>query len=509
MPTSENPSDATALETPANSTTPNADSIAHDGRLNRSALTASSAPAPVATPPLTSNVSALDRTNGDGTDRNTACLTTHGANFSPSFTGVPSVPTEEQLREAERPARFAALRHRNFRLFWFGNLVSVVGTLAQSTAQGWLVRLLTSDPQTIAQVAICGTVPISLLTLYAGVLADRVDKRRALIVTNSLAAVLAVALAALVHWHLIRVWHVAALSFLNGIVIAFDIPIRQSYNIEMVGRDDLPNAIALNSTAFNSARVVGPAVGGFLMGAMGMAGCFLANAFSFLALIVGLLMQHWPSLPATPVSAEAGGRRSSLGRFPEGLSYVWHHETLRLVTLLVAVVSVMAMQFGTLLPVFARDVFGSDAHGFARLMTSNGLGAMGSALSLAVAGQMRHRGKRLLLGAFLYCLSVMAFAMAPNLTVGYMVLVLAGWFLMTFLMTANTMVQTLAPDELRGRVVALYSFALIGLAPLGMQLVGSLAKAWGPREAVQFSAGLAAAFVLAAYLRFRGLWKEK
>lgn len=419
-----------------------------------------------------------------------------------SMTGVPAAPTEDELGAGATPPRFAALRHRNFRLFWFGNLLSLVGTLAQGAAQGWLVRRLTSEPQLITAVAACNTLPVSFLTLYAGVIADRVDKRRGLLVTNSLAAVLAFILAFLEYCHVIQVWHIAVLALLLGVVNAFDIPMRQSFNVEMVGRADLPNAIALNSTAFNSARVLGPAVGGFLMATIGIAGCFFVNALSFVALIVGLAMQHLP--PHIPHL-----KKSNLADLPEGWHFVWRHPTLRLVTLLVGFVSLAAMPYGTLMPVFAKDVFHTNEHGFSTLLTCSGLGAFGAAFSLALTGKMRHRGKRLLLGAFLYCLSVLGFALSPTLGIGCFWLVISGWCLLTFLMTANTMVQTIAPDELRGRVFSFYSLALIGTTPLGALIIGTLAKVWGPRHAAQCGAGVAALFVVGLYWRFRELWKER
>ncbi|HVF09488.1 MAG TPA: MFS transporter [Abditibacteriaceae bacterium] len=415
--------------------------------------------------------------------------------------GLPSAPTEEQLASAETPPRFAALRHRNFRLFWFGNLISLFGTLAQQTAQGWLMRLLTEDPLVITAVAACGWLPITVLTLYAGVVADRVDKRRAMLVTNGLSAVLALILAALVWLDVVQVWHVAAVSLAGGVVLAFDIPARQSFNVEMVGRDDLPNAIALNSTAFNSARVAGPAIGGWLLHTVGRAGCFFVNALSFLPLIAGLLMMRLPQPEAPPKDPQSG-------EFWEGVRFVRGHPTLRLVILLAAVVSVFGMSFTTLLPVFAKDVFDTDERGFSLLMTCNGAGALGSALSLAAAGAMRHKGKRLLLGSFLFCLSVIAFASASSLSLACFFLVLAGWFLFTFLTTANTMVQTLAPDDLRGRVFSLYSLALIGTLPLGALLLGGVARV-NARFAVQLGAVVAAAFTVWIYLRFRRLWKEK
>lgn len=425
----------------------------------------------------------------------------------PRGDGWPAAPTEAQI-ESTREPRFSAMRHRNFRVFWAGNLLSNIGTFAQQAAQGWLVRTLTVDarqaPANLAMVTACGTFPILFLTLWAGVVADRVDKRRALMVTNSIAAILAIVLALLVHFRLVEIWHVALVALCTGGVNAFDIPIRQSFNKEMVGRDDLPNAIALNSSAFNAARVAGPAVGGLLLRYFGTAAGFGFNALSFAAMLIGLSLQRIASQPKS-----SAPRASAANDIREGFAWVWGNQTLRLITILVGVVSLFAMSFGVLLPVFAKDVFRTDERGFALLMTCNGLGALGSAVSLALAGQMRHKGKRLLLGAFGFCLSVVAFACAPHIGWGSVWLVVAGWFLLTFLMTANTMVQTLAPDALRGRVFSIYSLALIGTTPFGALLLGALAKECGPRMAVQLCALVAAAFTFAVYVRFRSLWKEK
>jgi MFS family permease len=374
--------------------------------------------------------------------------------------------------------------------------------MAQQTAQGWLMRNLTHDPFTITVVAACGTVPILLLTLPAGVIADRVDKRRTLIFTNGASAFFALVLSMLVFLRIEQIWHVALITLGVGIVNALDIPVRQSFNVEMVGRKDLPNAIAFNSSAFNGARVAGPMVGGFLMGSIGMAGCFLVNALSFAALIAGLMLMRVQPLPGD-------GKRMRLSDLLEGYHFVRRHETLWIVTLLVAWVSLFAMSFGALLPVFAKDIFHTDEKGFSLLMTCNGLGALGAAVSLAIAGRMRHKGKRLLLGAALFSLCVIGFASAPSLGAACAWLIGAGWCLLTFLMTANTMVQTGAPDALRGRVFSLYSLALIGTSPVGTVFLGKLAQMWGARTAVQIGASLSVVFTVWVFARFRPLWKEK
>ncbi len=420
-------------------------------------------------------------------------------------------PASSRPAPQATPLRFAALRYPNFRLFWGGNLLSNVGTFAQQTAQGWLVRSITLDPSQAATnlslVTACGTLPILLLTLYAGVLADRVDKRRALIITNGGAALIAILLAILVGAGHVQVWHVMVLAACTGIVNAFDIPIRQSFNREMVEPVDIPNAIALNSSAFNAARVAGPAVGGLLLRVLGLAACFWANAFSFVAMLAALGLQK---LPPHQAETEKATMSSVLHDARDGWLYVMSHPVLRATTILVAFVSLTTMSFGTLLPMFAKDVFHSDARGFATLMTCNGLGALVAAVALAAAGQMRHRGKRLLLGAFGFCLSVVGFALSPGLFWACVALIAAGWFLLTFLMTANTFVQTLCPDELRGRVFSVYSLALIGTAPLGAIFVGQLASLIGPRHAVAACALSAALFTFGVWARHRrSLWKER
>ncbi len=431
---------------------------------------------------------------------------------------APSFDVPQSEATLSSGSRFPAFAHRNFRLFWVGNLISLIGTWAQQTAQGWLMRKMTPDPALIAGVAACGSIPILLLTLYAGAVADRVDKRRTLLWTNWASLVLAAVLGVLVGTGVVQIWHIATVAFCVGIVNAFDIPVRQSFNAEMVAREDLPNAIALNSSAFNAARVLGPATGGWLLHHLGIAGCFFANSLSFVALIFGLSRMKLADQKAdsTPQNTESSTRFEVPSARPvqradiwEGFRFVRGHSVLWPVVLLVAWVSIFAMSFSSLLPVFAKDVFGSDERGFSILMTCNGVGALGSALSLAIFGAMRHKGKRLLLGALLFCLSVIAFASAPNLPSGCLCLIFAGWFLLTFLMTANTLVQTLAPDELRGRVFSLYSLALIGTSPLGAGAVGLAARPLGTRHAVQLGAMCAALFCIAMFLFCRSLWKEK
>ncbi len=415
---------------------------------------------------------------------------------------TPGTQTGETAESAAKPPRFAAFAHRNFRLFWSGNVISLVGTLAQEAARGWLVRTLTADPLTLTLVAACGTLPITLLTLYSGAVADRVHKARGLILTNSAAMILALALWALTALGLIQIWHVAAIAFLVGVANAFDVTMRQSMNLEMVGRQDLPNAIALNSTAFNGARVLGPAVGGALISGVGIAGCFLLNALSFLPLIFNLRRMKLPDV-------ERAKGRAGFAEVREGFDWIVAHPILAPTTRLIAVCSFFAFSAGNLFPIFAKDVFGSDARGFSLLLTTSGIGALLAAAQLAASGTMRHKGKRLLGGALGFCACIVGFGLSPTLPVGCAFLGVSGFCLLTCLMTANTLVQTAAPDNLRGRVFSFYSMALIGMAPVGAIWIGALAKWFGPREAVVISAGVAASWTLWTYLRHRILWRER
>lgn len=427
----------------------------------------------------------------------------------------PELFTEQGAERVGAPSdepqslRFPAFRHRAFRLFWTGNVISLVGTLAQDAARNWLSRLLTQDEFKIGLVAACGTLPILVFSLLAGPVADRTDKRRGLMLTNALSMMLAVILGVLVWKGLARIWNVAFIALLVGTVNAFDIPIRQSFNREMVGRDDLTNAIALNSAAFNGARVLGPAVGGALLRLVGTAGCFFTNAFSYLAVIYALfVMKDEVEASASPPQANARAT-PRLSEILDGARWVRHHETVRLVMVLCSVLSIFAMSFSTLLAVFARDVFGVDERGYALLLISEGAGAFGSAASLAVRGDMKHRGKRVLVGAFGFSLAIIGFAFSPVLWMACLCVMLAGWLLFTFLTTANTLVQTLSPDDLRGRIFSIYSLCLIGVAPFGSLFVGGMAKWLGPRGAVGLGGAVAASVAFGVYILFPKLWKER
>lgn len=383
---------------------------------------------------------------------------------------------------------FAAFRHRNYRLFFTGQLVSVIGTWMQQVALGWLVYELSNSAFTLGVVRFLSALPITLLTVVAGAVADRMEKRRVVVATESAAMVLAFALAALVSLGVIQIWHIALLALLEGITDAFDIPTRQSFVVEMVGKGDLMNAIALNSSLFNGARVFGPALAGMLIGVIGVAGCFWLNGVSYLAVVAAYLAMR---LPARATRAERGPIwQETL----DALRYVRGPRVLRAIIGLIAVVSLFGWPYSVLLPVFARDVLQTGASGYGFLMAANGVGALVGALTLASLGDAPRKRRLFYGGLFGFCVMLIVFAQSRLYWLSVAALAGSGFFMIIFFATANTSVQTHAPDELRGRVMGIYALAFIGLTPFGSLLAGTVARAIN----VQFTVTVGALICIAA-----------
>jgi MFS family permease len=377
---------------------------------------------------------------------------------------------------------FAALRHRNYRLFFGGQLVSLIGTWMQMVAEGWLVYQLSSSAFLLGFVRFLNTIPVTLLTLVGGAVADRVDKRKVLIVTQTVAMVLALILAALVHLHLVKVWHVAALGLMLGIVNAFDIPTRQSFVVDMVGKPDLMNAIALNSSMFNGARIVGPALAGLLIGFAGLAGCFFLNGLSYVAVIFGYIAMRLPT------SVANANHKSMWHATLEAFRYVAGNRPIRTIMILVAIVSLFGWPYTVLMPVFARDILHVGATGLGYLMAANGIGAFSGAMTLASLGDHPNR-RRLVFGGLIgFSVMLFVFALSRNPWISASALVCSGWFMLLFFATANTSVQMRTPDELRGRVMGIYSLAFIGLSPVGSLLSGGIARVTSAPFAVALGA---------------------
>ena len=397
--------------------------------------------------------------------------------------------------DAARNARLGALAHRDFRLFFFGQAVSLTGTWMQSVAQGWLVLELTNSPFYVGLVSALGSAGVLLFTLYAGVIADRVDKRRTVLVTQALQMVQAFALAALVWTRTVTVGWVMALAAFLGVVSAFDIPTRQSFVVELVGKDDLMNAIALNSSLFNAARVVGPAVAGVLIGALGVGACFLLNGVSFLAVIAGLAAMRLPSpvRPPTPASAWAG--------FREAVAFIRGARPISTLVVLTALLSIFGYPFLAMMPVFARDVLRAGARGYGALMAAVGIGAMVGALALAAYARRIPKGALLVGGGAAFSVLLAAFALSETFPLSIVLLALTGAAMIVTTALTNTILQTAVPDHLRGRVMGFYSFVFVGMAPLGAFEAGTLAEHVGAPRAV--AAGALVCFIAVALAAWR------
>jgi len=377
---------------------------------------------------------------------------------------------------------FAAFRHRNYRLFFSGQLTSVIGTWMQQVALNWLVYSLSNSAFTLGAVRFLSAIPVTFFTLLGGALADRFEKRRIVIVTESTAMVLAFVLAGLVYFGVIKIWQIALLGFLDGMTDAFDIPTRQSFVVEMVGKDDLMNAIALNSSLFNGARVFGPALAGLLIGIIGLTGCFFLNGLSYLAIVAAYFAMRLPAIVERPK------RKPVWHETVEALRYVRSHRLLRAIISLVTIVSLFGWPYSVLMPVFARDVLHTQASGYGYLMAANGVGALFGALTLASLGHSIARRSLFYGGLFGFCIMLAVFALSHVYWLSATALAGSGFFMIIFFAIANTAVQTRVPDELRGRVMGIYALAFLGLTPFGSLLAGAIAKTTSASFAVSLGA---------------------
>ena len=363
-----------------------------------------------------------------------------------------------------------ALAHRNFRLFFFGQGISLIGTWMQSVALGWLVLEITNSPFAVGLNQALRSLGVLVFTLYAGVVVDRVDKRRLIVWTQVLQMLEALLLALLVWTKTATTWQVMVLAVLFGIVSAFDIPARQAFLVDLVGRDNLMNAIALNSSMFNAARIVGPAVAGVLIGATGVAMCFLLNGVSYLAVLAGLFALRLPRFERRIQE------HSAWVGFRESVTFIRSDARVFTIVILVAVFSVFGFPFLVLMPVVARDVVHTSARGYGLLMAAVGVGAMLGALALALAGRRVKQGMALLQSGAAFAVLLIAFAAARSFSLALPLLALAGCAMIITTALANTMLQTVVPDPLRGRVMAFYAFVFVGLAPLGAFQAGLVAE---------------------------------
>ncbi len=395
-----------------------------------------------------------------------------------------------------------ALRHRNFRLFFAGQLISLIGTWMQNVAQSWLVYRLTGSSALLGMIGFAGQIPVFLIAPLGGLVADRYSRQRTVIATQTSAMLLAFVFAALTLTGTIHVWHIFVLAVLLGVVNAFDMPARQAFLVEMVGRDDLINAIALNSSMFNGARIIGPAIAGILVAAIGEGWCFFANAVSYIAVIIGLIMMHVP--PAAARVREG----SAASHIIEGFRFVAHTGPIRALLLLLGLVSITGIPYVVLMPIFADKIFHSGARGLGILMSFAGLGALMGALTLATRLGIKGLGRWVPISCGVFGASLIAFAFSRSFWLAAAGLVPVGFAMMTQMGASNTLIQTMAPDRLRGRVMSVYSMMFMGMAPVGALLAGVIAEHFGAPFTVAAGGVIAIAGSIAFGLRWPTLRPE-
>jgi MFS family permease len=394
----------------------------------------------------------------------------------------------------QNAGRFSALKFRDFRLFWTGQVISYSGTWMHSTAQGWLVYSLTKSPFYLGLVSAVSWLPILLLSLVGGVVADRFKKRNLLLITQALSILPALVIGIFTAAGSVTVWLVIAMGFLMGLFNAFDIPARQSFLIEMVKKESLLNAVALNSAAFNGARIIGPVAAGLTIEHFGLAPCFFINAASFLAVIAALSLMRVEGL-------KGGERKSMVHEISEGMRFIRKQKEVLKPLSTVALFSLFGLPFIALLPVFAEDVLDVGARGLGFLAGSAGVGALSAAMMIAFRGDIRAKSKSIALAGVGFPAALFVFAMSTNYALSLAALVVAGFAIVSFLAMANSSIQLMTPDGMRGRVMSVYTTVFLGMIPVGHSIMGTLASAIGTARAVSLGALIclaASAIILAS-----------
>lgn len=383
---------------------------------------------------------------------------------------------EPSLREAGKhgglPTALRALGHRNFQLFFSGQLVSLIGTWMQNVAQAWLVYRLTGSSLLLGSVSFAGQFPVFLVAPLGGIVADRYRKQRIVIATQAASMILALLLAILTLTRTVHVWHIFVLAASLGVVNAFDIPGRQAFLVDMVGKEDLMNAIALNSSMFNGARIIGPAIAGILVARIGEGWCFFANGVSYIAVIAGLMLMRVEHRPHGKVA-------SPLAHVLEGFRFVQRTKPILAILLLLGLVSLVAMPYTVLMPIFADKILHGGARALGLLMGATGVGAMLGALTLAARRGVLGLGRWVALACAGFGISLILFSFSRYLWLSAALLLPVGFCMMLQMSSSNTLIQAMVPDELRGRVMAAYSMMFMGMGPFGAFFGGALADRLG------------------------------
>jgi len=390
-----------------------------------------------------------------------------------------------------------AFRHRNYRLFFGGQGMSLIGTWMQSVAQSWLVLQLTGDPFMLGVVSAAQFLPVMFLGLFGGLIADALPKRRTLLATQATKMLLSFTMFALVASDTVQVWHVVALASLGGLTNVFDMPTRQAFSVEMVGREDIGNAVALNSAMFNGARIIGPAVAGLTIGAFGVSTAFLIDAVSFLAVIAALLAMHEGDLQTPPPMARPGSPGEVVAGLREGLAYVRGTPLVLLSIAMIGLISTFGMNFPVIIPALAQQVLHAGASGYGFLMAASGIGALTAALVIAFA--RRARPIVMVAGGMLLGLGEIVIAFTGSFQVSMVLMFLVGLGAIGMTATANTTIQLAVPDQLRGRTMSIYVTVFAGSTPFGGLLMGGIASRFG------VDVSLAAGGILCAIIGLAGV----
>ncbi|HVD95254.1 MAG TPA: MFS transporter [Candidatus Limnocylindria bacterium] len=414
----------------------------------------------------------------------------------PATTETARVPEDLSGRQRRMPVggitwrhTFRALRHRNYRLFFWGQLASLIGTWMQQTAMSWFVYEITNSKFLLGLVSAVGSAPMALSSIWGGSLADLYPKRSILVATQSAQMVCAFLLAAGVWLGFASTWFIIIVAAFNGLAMGFDMPARQAFTVEMASREDLLNAISLNSSIVNGARVVGPSMAGLMIGAVGVAMCFLLNGLSFIAVIAGLLLMRLPKF-------KRGIDVSPARHAWEGIVYSAKHQRVRTILLLFLAIGIFGWSYMVLMPAFARDVLGRGANGYGVLMSASGTGAFVGALVVATYGHLFLPRRLALGGVWLFAASLFALALTHNFYVALAFLFTAGFGMLLFFSTSNTVLQTIVPDEMRGRVMGVWSLVFGAMIPLGSLEAGAVAHWVGTPLALAFGAIICAASAL-------------
>ncbi len=421
----------------------------------------------------------------------------------PGFTGTDAAGSAEHQAVAAAsappahgmPRMLRALRHRNFRNFWIGNFLSNIGTWMQAIAQGWLVLELTNSPLWLGVVSFAAAIPMLIFALLGGVIADQVDKRRLIMVTQSAMMIFAFVLAGLSYFKIITVHQIIALAFLNGVAQALNMPSYQALVPQLIPPEDLTNAVAINSAQFNLSRVLGPTLGGLAMAWIGVTGNFFLNGISFIAVLFALTRINFPTRNAPP----EGGLWK---RFQEGFNFVFFdpaNAIIRILVLVICIASLFAIPYMSFVPYFARDILHSGERGLGYLMACSGLGAFLGAATIAYTGKVRNRGKFVAISGTAFFCAIIIFSLSRKFWVSAVTQVAAGYLMIMMVATINTLLQELTTNQMRGRVMSIYGVAFLGLAPVGSLVSGALANLIRTPTAI---AGMASMALIALTLTY-------